>query len=110
MVLGHAGDGNLHVIGQRAASTADVDAIQTAIYKAVAAVGGSISAEHGVGRAKLGYLGYNRSPAEIELMRLIKRARDPRNLLNPGKVVTWAPLTGLKTASSPEQGCAMIPR
>lgn len=87
MFMGHAGDGNLHVIGQGAANHADVDAIQTAVYEAVAAVGGSISAEHGVGRAKLKYLRYSRSEPEIALMQLLKRSLDPRNLLNPGKVI-----------------------
>jgi FAD/FMN-containing dehydrogenase len=49
--------------------------------------GGSISAEHGIGLLKKDYLGYSRSPAELELMRALKRVLDPQGILNPGKVV-----------------------
>jgi FAD/FMN-containing dehydrogenase len=48
---------------------------------------GSISAEHGIGLLKKDYLGYTRTPAEIELLRGVKRTLDPKNLFNPGKIV-----------------------
>ena len=49
--------------------------------------GGSISAEHGIGTHKKAYLGYSRTPQEMALMRTIKQAMDPKNLLNRGKVL-----------------------
>jgi FAD/FMN-containing dehydrogenase len=50
-------------------------------------IGGSISAEHGIGTLKRAYLGHSRSAAEIEVMRRIKAALDPKGILNPGKVI-----------------------
>lgn len=49
-------------------------------------VGGSISAEHGIGTLKRAYLGQSRKPAELALMRTLKQAMDPKNILNPGRV------------------------
>ena len=54
------------------------------MLRAVAALGGSISSEHGVGRAKPAWLHLSRSEAEIAAMRAVKRALDPPGLLNPG--------------------------
>jgi FAD/FMN-containing dehydrogenase len=48
---------------------------------------GSISAEHGIGLLKRSYLGYSRTPQELALMRALKHALDPKNILNPGKVL-----------------------
>ena len=50
---------------------------------------GSFSAEHGVGELKLGEMTHYKAPVEIELMRTLKRALDPLNLMNPGKVVPF---------------------
>ena len=58
----------------------------TLFYAPLAAINGSVSAEHGIGLEKKAYLKYTRSEAEIELMRNIKRSMDPANILNPGKV------------------------
>jgi FAD/FMN-containing dehydrogenase len=58
-----------------------------AMFELVRAHGGSISAEHGIGLLKKDYLGYSRSPAELEVLRAVKRALDPENLLNPGKIL-----------------------
>lgn len=80
--FGHIADGNIHVelFGpERDDLTAD-----RAILECVARYGGSISAEHGVGRAKANDLNLVRSPEEIAAMRSLKRAWDPRNLMNPG--------------------------
>jgi FAD/FMN-containing dehydrogenase len=84
-VYGHLGLGNLHinVLGP----DADDDSVDAAVLTAVAAAGGSISAEHGVGRAKRQYLSMTRSAAEIEAMRRIKSALDPNAVLNPGVLV-----------------------
>ncbi|WGI23519.1 FAD-binding oxidoreductase [Amylibacter sp. IMCC11727] len=86
---GHLADGNLHLV----AKTTDDgpqprDQIQDIVYGYVAEVGGSISAEHGIGLLKKGYLGQNRTDAEMALMRRMKRALDPKNLLNPDRVFT----------------------
>jgi FAD/FMN-containing dehydrogenase len=50
-------------------------------------MGGSISAEHGIGQLKRAFLGHTRSPQEIELMHKVKHALDPHGILNPGKVL-----------------------
>jgi FAD/FMN-containing dehydrogenase len=85
---GHIGDGNIHVNihvpGMNPQPAKEVEAL---IYGLVREHGGTVSAEHGIGTKKLGYIGYSRSPAELALMRTIKRAIDPGNILNPGKVV-----------------------
>ena len=91
-LFGHIGDGNLHVNIMKPDAmakdefhrrTAELD---HAIFGLVRAHGGSISAEHGVGLLKKAYLGYTRSDEELAAMRAIKRALDPQNLLNPGKI------------------------
>jgi FAD/FMN-containing dehydrogenase len=82
LVFGHLADGNLHVevFGPEPGDErADV-----VVLGAVADHHGSISAEHGVGRAKAAYLGLTRSAAEIAAMRAVKTAFDPRGLFNPG--------------------------
>jgi FAD/FMN-containing dehydrogenase len=87
---GHIGDGNLHLVSWvtglpiERQPKAEMDAI---IYGLVREMGGSISAEHGIGTMKKPFLGHARSEAEIALMRTLKAALDPDNLLNPGKVV-----------------------
>lgn len=91
--FGHVGDGNLHYnISQPVG--ADPDAFRKigehaseAVYKLVHEMGGSFSAEHGVGVLKKPYLQQFRSATELELMRTLKRALDPHNTLNPGKVI-----------------------
>lgn len=90
-VFGHLGDGNLHLItgvGSRTKETKSaVDAI---VYGGIRKREGSISAEHGIGLEKRDYLGYSRSPEEIALMRRLKAALDPNNILNAGKVLAPA--------------------
>ena len=62
----------------------DDDAVDAAVLARVAALGGSISAEHGIGRAKRRWLGLCRSPEEVAVMRAVKDALDPQGLLSPG--------------------------
>jgi len=81
-VFGHLADGNIHV--EIAGPAADDTRVDHAILACVAGYGGSISAEHGVGRAKAGELHLCRSAPEIAAMRAIKRALDPAGLMNPG--------------------------
>jgi FAD/FMN-containing dehydrogenase len=88
LTYGHAGDGNLHfVVGVGDGSPAAEHRVDLAVYSAVAQAGGSISAEHGVGLTKRDYLGFSRTPDEIALMRILKAALDPGNILNPGKIL-----------------------
>ena len=87
IVFGHIADGNVHLFvqpGSDEATHADSDAI---VYAPLAGCEGSVSAEHGIGTEKIGWLNRSRSAAEIDLMRLLKRSLDPKNLLNPGRVL-----------------------
>lgn len=88
---GHVGDGNLHLVAWLdGASLIEQPkaAMDDVIYGLVKACGGSISAEHGIGTQKKKWLGHSRSAEEIALMQTLKKALDPGNLLNPGKVVS----------------------
>ncbi len=80
--FGHLGDGNIHV---NLLNVDDADAeIDHEIFATVASSGGSISAEHGIGRAKVHDLSLTRSPQDISSMLSIKKALDPMRILNPG--------------------------
>lgn len=85
-VFGHMGDGNLHLNIHTGdpQSRARVEAI---VYAGLASRQGSVSAEHGIGLEKRPYLKLCRTPQEIEAMRTLKRAFDPRGILNPGKIL-----------------------
>jgi FAD/FMN-containing dehydrogenase len=82
IVFGHLGEGNLHVNVLDAGDAAEP--VTDAVLRLVASRGGSISSEHGVGRAKAHWLPLSRSAAEIATMRRIKAALDPAGILNPG--------------------------
>lgn len=87
-VIGHIGDGNLHFFvtpgcaGEHQHEQSDED-----VYAPLQPIGGSVSAEHGIGTEKRRHLSISRSAEEIALMRLLKQSLDPGNLLNPGKVL-----------------------
>ncbi|MCO8577241.1 FAD-binding oxidoreductase [Burkholderia multivorans] len=88
LFFGHVGDGNVHIGVSLAATTdADADEIDRRVYAIVREMGGSVSAEHGIGVLKRDYLAHTRSDAEIALMRTLKAALDPGGILNPGKVL-----------------------
>jgi FAD/FMN-containing dehydrogenase len=87
IAFGHVGDGNLHYNVALPSSVSSPEAVTTAIYELVEQLGGSFSAEHGVGRSKRQYLSKYRGSSEIDLMRTLKKALDPKNILNPGKVI-----------------------
>jgi len=57
------------------------------VYRVVGEFSGSVSAEHGIGVQKIGYLHYSRSPEEIALMGSLKQAMDPKQILNRGRVI-----------------------
>lgn len=91
--FGHVGDGNLHynvfpVPGKtRADHEGDRDAIKRAVHDLTHSLGGSVSAEHGIGRLKTGDLRRYGDPVKLALMRRIKTALDPHGILNPGAVL-----------------------
>jgi D-lactate dehydrogenase (cytochrome) len=93
VAYGHVGDGNLHFnLNQapgtdRAAFLGREEPVKRAIHDLVKDFGGSFSAEHGIGRLKVGELERYAPPVELDLMRAIKRALDPNGILNPGKVL-----------------------
>ncbi len=91
-VFGHLGDGNLHlVVGVGGNSPENRHRVEACVYEPLRAIGGSVSAEHGVGLEKKPYLDISRNPVEIEIMRTLKRALDPKGLLNPGKIFDLEP-------------------
>jgi FAD/FMN-containing dehydrogenase len=93
IAYGHAGDGNLHFnVSQRPDSdverfTACGPALERAMFDLVEGLGGSISAEHGIGRLKAAEFARRADPAELAVMHELKRALDPKGILNPGKVL-----------------------
>ena len=91
VIFGHVGDGNLHynltVPEELASDASRVARVTKTIYDLVAELGGSFSAEHGVGVTKKAFLEQYRGSTEVELMRRLKHALDPQGLLNPGKVI-----------------------
>jgi len=85
-VFGHMADGNLHIVVAAGDDAATRARVEDMVYRPLAAIGGSVSAEHGIGLEKRAYLPLSRTPAEIATMRLLKQALDPKGILNPGKV------------------------
>ncbi|HJV83797.1 MAG TPA: FAD-binding oxidoreductase [Noviherbaspirillum sp.] len=85
-VFGHLGDGNLHLV-IHTGNDADRAQVERIVYEPLALVGGSVSAEHGIGLEKKLYLSFSRTSEEIALMRALKTTLDPNGILNPGKVV-----------------------
>ena len=81
-VFGHLGDGNIHV--EIVGPDADDEEVDRLVLEAIGAYGGSVSAEHGIGRAKAHFLPLSRSPEEIAVMRSIKDALDPQRVMSPG--------------------------
>jgi FAD/FMN-containing dehydrogenase len=81
-LFGHAGDGNIHVNVTGVAP--DDERVDEAVLRLVSGMGGSISAEHGIGTAKRAWLHLNRSDTEMRAFRSLKRALDPDSVLNPG--------------------------
>lgn len=87
MIFGHLGDGNLHVIvGVGDGSPEAKHDVEEVVYRGLISRGGSVSAEHGIGLQKKQYLSWSRNEDEIAMMRAIKAALDPRQILNPGKI------------------------
>ena len=83
---GHVADGNLHASIAMSGHDVPKSQIEEIVYGVAGKRRGSISAEHGIGTTKKRFLRYSRSPEEIALMQVIKRAMDPNGILNPGKI------------------------
>jgi len=91
VVWGHVGDGNLHIwVSVQDDSALARQAVEQIVYEPLKAIGGTVSAEHGVGVEKIKYLSFSRSGSELRAMQSLKRAFDPHNLLNPGRVIPAA--------------------
>jgi len=87
-VVGHLADGNLHVTVNAATPiSARYAEIALLVYEGLREVGGSFSAEHGIGLEKRAALEHWAGPTAIELMRAIKTVFDPSGIMNPGKVL-----------------------
>ncbi|MBS7638393.1 hypothetical protein KEJ49_05885, partial [Candidatus Bathyarchaeota archaeon] len=89
--IGHAGDGNVHSIIVRGELERDrwlqlLERVTDRLIELGISLGGTVSGEHGVGYTKKKYLPYKVGRVQVELMKAIKRAFDPHNILNPGKV------------------------
>lgn len=82
VIFGHVGDGNLHI----SLSANDPEGVNKILYGALVDMGGSVSAEHGIGLDKKAYLANCRSTEELALMQSLKKTMDPNNILNPGKI------------------------
>jgi len=93
MVFGHLGDGNLHVTIVGGSSKGDdptalVAALSEAVLAPAIALGGSVSAEHGIGSEKVKLLARTEPPVALAMMRGLKNLLDPKGIMNPGKVLT----------------------
>ena len=87
IVFGHLADGNLHIIiGVGSDDIESQRKIETSVYEPLRLIGGSVSAEHGIGFEKKQYLNLSRTEAEIKLMQGLKQSLDPKNILNTGLI------------------------
>lgn len=87
-IFGHVADGNIHLIISKEDDTEKLkNNINDLVYNPLQPIGGSVSAEHGIGLHKKPYLHLCRTEQEIEMMKTIKLALDPKNILNPNKVI-----------------------
>ncbi|MCB1177172.1 MAG: FAD-binding oxidoreductase [Leptospiraceae bacterium] len=92
-LFGHIGDGNLHLNILKPKDLDDQEffiackKVDPQMFELIKKHGGSISAEHGIGLLKKDFLGFSRSEKEIQIMKEIKKVFDPKNIMNPGKVL-----------------------
>lgn len=84
--FGHLGDGNIHFNIHAGEDPSSKQAVDECVYEPLRTINGSISAEHGIGHEKKGFLSVSRSPTEVQVMRTLKQALDPKGILNPGLI------------------------
>ena len=92
IAYGHAGDGNMHctIISPDCEDWHErLHAVQERIYAELIKMGGTLSGEHGIGFKRKGYMKFFLDEAQLELIKRVKLAFDPQNILNPGKLVDW---------------------
>lgn len=92
VAYGHAGDGNMHctVVAPDADDWHEVmHEVQEELYKKTLSLGGTLSGEHGIGFKRKGYMKFFLDKEQLELIKRVKLAFDPQNILNPGKIVEW---------------------
>lgn len=91
VTVGHLGDGNLHYALTAAAGqnweSLPLERVRNAAFDLLADLNGSFSAEHGIGQSKLAVMTHLKEPSQLAVMRTLKRALDPQNLMNPGKLI-----------------------
>ncbi len=88
VTFGHVADGNIHLIVDKENSSPELTkAINAIVYGPLKAIGGSVSAEHGIGTHKKAYLNLCRTEEEIGLMKLLKKTMDPKGILNRGRIL-----------------------
>ncbi|OWW20551.1 FAD-binding oxidoreductase [Noviherbaspirillum denitrificans] len=92
-IVGHVGDGNFHVLmmvdPDDAADVARAEGINQRMVARAISMDGTCTGEHGVGMHKMDFLVQEHGEEAIETMRILKRAFDPKNILNPGKIIRW---------------------
>jgi D-lactate dehydrogenase (cytochrome) len=92
-LVGHVGDGNFHfgylIDPTRPEEHALAEALNHRLVERTLRMEGTCSGEHGVGLHKMGFLLDEAGPGAVAVMRQIKHALDPKNILNPGKIVAW---------------------
>jgi len=90
-LVGHVGDGNFHLImlvdRNRAEELAEADRLNDRLVQRAIKMGGTSTGEHGIGSGKIKYLEAEHGSGGVDLMRLLKRAMDPQNIMNPGKII-----------------------
>jgi FAD/FMN-containing dehydrogenase len=88
VVFGHVADSNIHInVAIQDMTDAIKKGVQNLVYDLVSRLGGSVSAEHGIGRIKRPYLSLSRTEPELALMAKMKQVLDPAGILNPGRVL-----------------------
>ena len=93
VAFGHLGDGNIHFNLTAPSTMAEADFLAQGarltrmVHDRAASLGGSISAEHGIGSLKAAKLAHYKSPVALQMMRAIKQALDPQGIMNPGRVL-----------------------
>ena len=93
MILGHVGDGNFHCVilvnPEDAGEMAICEALNQEIVELALSMDGTCTGEHGIGLHKMGYLRSEAGDVAIDMMRAVKHALDPHNIMNPGKIFSW---------------------